>query len=247
MKKIYTKLAASVLAVVVSLAMIGGVSYAWLTLSESPAVNGINVTIAGGRTILLAPDVTKTVTTGDGEVTVHYPGKFSDTLNLSKYESYDYLNTLAGLLPVSTADGIYWFIPAYDESNRLKAVSEFEIDGSLQYANLQKAADGCYAYLDFWIVSPGSEYNIRVDTDTRSHTGSYLIELPEAKAADGSFVLAETPGLIGASARVGFLVNTETGSNEGMQSYTESPDFDSRYSKLLGQYSEPGGSGGRTV
>ena len=211
MKKVYTKLAASILAVVVSLAMIGGVSYAWLTLSESPAVNGINVTIAGGKTILLAPDVTKTVTTGDGEVTVHYPGAFSDTLNLSKYESYDYLNTLAGLRPVSTADGLYWFIPAYDEGNRLKPVSEFEIDDQLKYANLKKAADGCYIYLDFWIVSPGSEYNIRVAADARSHVGSYLIELPEAKAEDGSFILAETPGLIGATARVGFLVNTETG------------------------------------
>ena len=34
-------------------------------------------------------------------------------MNFSRYTTYSYLNDLAGLTPVSTADGVTWFIPQY--------------------------------------------------------------------------------------------------------------------------------------
>lgn len=243
MNKAYVKFAASILAVVVAFTMIVATSYAWLTMSKSPAVNGINVAVSGGKSILLAPDITKTVTTDDGsEVIVHYPGSFEDKLNFSKHETYNYLESLSGLSPVSTSDGIYWMLPTYDENTgKLNAFSEFDVDGTLENANVVESDGGSYVYLDFWVVSPGSEYELRVSTDTKSATGSFLIELPDVtETEDGGFTLADTEGMVDSTARVGFLVNDDRGNTESMFAYTESEAYESRYRSLSGVYQEKG-------
>ncbi|MBO5068749.1 MAG: hypothetical protein J6C37_00050 [Roseburia sp.] len=242
MKKIYLKLAASAMSIMVALTMIVGASYAWLTLSQSPTVNGIQVAISGGKTILLAADLTKTVTDANGnEVTVHYPGEFSNYLNISKYESYDYLKKLSGLSPVSTADGLYWLIPVYDEDTAaLKDFCEFAVDGTLQYANVTENAGGNYIYLDFWVVSPGTEYNLRVSTDTKTNEGSFLIELPGVEEIEDGFRLADTEGIVASSARIGFLVNADTAGTETMAAYAASENYNTQYKSVLGVYQEKG-------
>lgn len=226
------------LSVVTAFTMIIGASYAWLTLSESPAVNGINVSIGGGNTILLAPDLTEVI---DG-VIVHYPGAFDETLHLSQYDTYQYLNDLAALSPVSTADGIYWMIPVYEkETGKLKDISEFTVDSTLAYANRTEDGEGAYVCLDFWIVSPGSEYDVHVAMDTKSKEGSYLIELPSVTETEsGSYTLGETTDHAASVARIGFLVNSDMGNTEGMNAYSQSEDFDKRFKSLRGVYQEPG-------
>lgn len=242
MRKIYIKLASSLLAVIVALVMVGSVSYAWLTLSENPAVSGIQVAIGGGNTILLAADMTETVKDEYGnDIVVHYPASFDETLNLSQYDTYDYLGTLTGLNPVSTADGIHWVIPAYDESTgALQNISEFTVDSSLKQANRTEEGEGYYAYLDFWVVSPSSDYDLHVSVDTKTGEGSFLIELPEAKQVDDGLVLGETSGRVASTARVGFLANPMVSSNVAMETYALSREYDSRFKTLLGEYSEPG-------
>ena len=215
--------------------MVVGATFAWLTLSQSPEVGGINVTIGGGRTILLAPDVTEVVETEDGEkITVHYPGEFGSTLNLLQ-ENYM-------LSPVSTSDGLYWMIPSYDEeTGELKEFREFQVDQTLENANVKQTNGGSYAYMDFWIVSPGSEFKIRVSTDTKKNVGSYLKELPKAeKAEDGSFVVTDTEGIIESIARVGFLVNTDDVGEAVLNAYKESENHISQYETLSGIYQEKG-------
>lgn len=243
MKKIYMKLTASLFGIVIALTMLIGVSYAWMTISGNPAVNGINVTIGGGRTILLAADLTETVINEEGEkVVVHYPGAFQNTLNVSQHSTYDYLTSLSGLNPVSTSDGIHWILPAYEEeTGKLKDISEFTVDDTLENANTTKTEMGSYIYLDFWIVSPGSEYDIRVAADTKSREGSYLMELPGVtKGEDGVCRLSDTQGIVSSIARVGFLVNADTVSTEGMASYMSSKDYNDKYNSLLGVYPEKG-------
>lgn len=243
MKKIYMKLAASAFSIMISLTMVVGATFAWLVLSQSPVVNGISMSISGGRTIMLAPDMMQTVKDADGkEILIHYPGKFESTLNFSEYESYDYLKELAGLSPVSTADGLYWLLPSYDEATgMLNSYEQFIVDDSLEYANLTENVDGNYIYLDFWVVSPGTEYDLRISTDVKKSIGSYLMELPGVEEAEnGSLQLAETEGLVEAAARVGFLVNTDTLETETMNAYTESEQYDDRYSSLLGNYQKKG-------
>ncbi len=241
MRKIYIKLASSLLSVLMALAMVIGASYAWMTISESPAVNGINVSLGGGNTILLAPDLTKVLTDENGnEVILHYPGAFDEKLNLSQYDTYSYLQELAGLSPVSTADGLHWILPAYDQTTgTLLDVSKFAVDDNLSTANGTET--GTYAYLDFWVVSPGAEYDLRVSTDIKTNQGSFLMELPAAqKAEDGSFSLAKPSGQVASVARVGFLVNQQTAGTAEMGLYSRSQDYNSRYKKLLGVYREAG-------
>lgn len=243
MKNIYIKLAASVLSIVVALTMTVGATYAWMTLSSSPLVNGISVAIGGGNTIMLAPDLTQIVTDENGnQVLVHYPGKFNNTLRFSDYESYDYLSGLSGLSPVSTADGLYWMLPVYEEeTGMMKTVSEFHVDKLLEHANVEKTENGSYIYMDFWVVSPGSEYNLRVSTDTRNHQGSYLIEIPGVEETeDGKLQLAQTQGIIESCARIGFLVNTKTTDTESMNAYINSGNYQGQYKSLQGIYPEKG-------
>lgn len=254
MRKIYMKLVAMSLALILSITVVAMSSYAWLVLSDSPTVSGIQVAIGGGNTILVAPDVTQVV---DGK-TYHYPGYFSDTLNFSQYSAYDYLRELGGLTPVSTADGVNWYLPAYYDttdsrvqlgqvpSGELKDVSQFRLDDYLNYANLkateqEKLSEGSYIYLDFWVVSPGSNYTLRVSTGDDTG-GSFLIDLmePVLRGDEGTdYVLGQSEGLSAAAcARVGFLVSPDRVTDNTMGYYQNTPAYDSRYTQLRGWYQE---------
>lgn len=253
MNKAIAKLIAALMALVLSVAMIVTITYAWMTLSSTPVVEGIQITIGGGNTILVAANLTETV---DG-VTYNYPGRFSDTLNFGLYEEYDYLNNLAPLSPVSTADGIYWFLPErygiLDNevilggavAGQLKPITGFTMEYALEHANLEKdnteASKGSYAYFDFWVVSPGTDYTLRVSKGD-DNQGSYVLELmtPEQTEA-GSYTLTLSGGSAQASARVGFLVNEDYVVDNTMYYYQNSYSFDSRYSRLRGSYQIPGG------
>lgn len=234
MKKIYTKLFLTAMALLLSVTMIVSVTYSWLVISKSPAVNGVSVMIGGGKTILLAADLTTTVTAEDGrQSVVHYPGGFADTLRFSDAES----GTFGALSPVSTADGIHWVIPRYDENGTLLETKRFEVDSTLTYANGNSG--GGYLYLDFWMVSPGSAYDVRVSMDKQSMEGSYLMELPDVEeTADGGYTLSQSQNIVASSARVGFLVSGENAGDAALGAYLVSEGYDDRYTSLLGVYPE---------
>lgn len=259
MKKMIIKLIAAGLSLVLAVTVAVMSSYAWLTLSDSPVANGIYIAVAGGNTILVAPDLTYSDETG----TYHYPGVFDDTLNFSQNLSYQYLNYLGGLTPVSTTDGLNWVLPAYYEKNdpevvsgaalngELKSVSDFTVDSTLAYANLmntktEQIDQGSYIYLDFWVVSPGEDYRLRISTGDDSG-GSFAIGLMEPQEADtdgdgvaDSYVLSPSADSAAASVRVGFLVNEDTVTDESMANYTQSALYNDRYNRLKGIYQEPG-------
>lgn len=113
-RKQYTKLVVAVISILMATAMVVTVSYAWMTISDNPVLTGIQVTIGGGTTILLAPDVTQQLE--DGTV-VHYPGTFSNRLNFNQEKGYEYLQTVLGLSPVSTVDGVTWVMPVFYDAN----------------------------------------------------------------------------------------------------------------------------------
>ena len=66
---------------------------------------------------------------------------------------------------------------------------------------------GNYVYLDFWVVSPASDYNLRVSRGD-DNGGSFVLELmsPEGDA-EGNYTIVSTAGNAAASARIGFLVD----------------------------------------
>lgn len=249
MSVVFRKLVATIVTLLISVTMVVAVTYAWMTLSSSPAVEGFQISLAGGNTILVAPDFTTTV---DG-TTYHYPGYFSDKLIFSRFSEYDYLNEIDALLPVSTADGVNWFMPAYydilDEQvvngdacvGDLKPYSAFFCDTTLSYANLadNTEAKGHYIYLDFWVVSPGTDYTLRVSRGDENG-GSFLVEIPEVVQGEDGYELEKTAGSIAASARIGFLANTVNITDNTMLYYQRSRGFDSDYTRLRGIYSESG-------
>ena len=256
MKKTYIKLIALSLMLALSVSMVVVVSYAWMVLSNKPEVAGIQVTIGGRNTILVAADVTKTV---DG-VIYHYPDYFTDKLIFGRHESYRYLRELDSLMPVSTADGIHWFLPEYYDSTdaavrngtaaagQLKDISLFTLEEDLAHANLSGAeedvlAEGSYAYLDFWVVSPGSDCTLRVSVPTMegdNSGGSFLLEQMQPRYTGGQYGLTGSDSQAAAMVRVGFLTNTDTITDDTMVHYLSSPFYKDSYRSLRGSYSEPG-------
>ena len=256
MKKVYIKLIALSLTLALSVTMVVAASYAWVVLTTTPEVSGIQITIGGGNTILVAADLSKTV---DG-VVYHYPDKFSDSLNFGQHETYAYLQTLDGLMPVSTADGINWFLPEYYDASdpevkegkipagQMKAIVDFLQECDLSHANLSGAdeellAEGSYIYLDFWVVSPGTDCTLRISVPTvegDNSGGSFLLDLPRGVAAENGFTLKNGELHAAAMFRVGFLTNSDTLVDNTMVHYMTSSNYDERYRTLRGSYAEPG-------
>lgn len=220
MKRILPQFFITVVALLVTGLMIVSMSYAWLVLSSAPETKGISVSIGGGTTILLAPDVSGV---DDQGRTYHHPGEFSAVLNLSQNDTYRALSDSGALSPVSTVDGIHWMTQAYDQYGDPAGFTE---------------AEKGWICFDVWVVSPGGEYDLRVSTDKNSMQGSYLVELPDVVEEEGGYALRATSGRFAASARVGFLVNTEGVEDQDMRTYMNSQGYEGRYWKLQGRYDD---------
>ncbi|MCD8323373.1 MAG: hypothetical protein LUC32_00195 [Clostridiales bacterium] len=233
----YTKLVATFACLVLALSLMVVSSYAWMSMSSSPAVEGLQVTIGGGNTILVAPDVTETV----NGVTYHYPGSFSGELNFSQTEYYEELSNLGGLTPVSTADGVTWYLPVYSEDTG--EIDSYTAETNLAHANVsadqgETIAEGHYIYLDFWIVSPTDGYTIRVSSGGETD-GSYVLALRDVAETEEGWTLESGDDQSSATARLGFLVDeTAVEDDNSMYLYMQSADYSSDYSSLAGVYEE---------
>ena len=244
-KKAYIKIACTAAALLCAMAMIVMSSYAWLTASTSPVAEGIQVAVGGGSTILLAPDVVN-------DAGKHYPGAFGATLRLDDLLDAD---AYSGLTPVSTADGLNWYLPVYyteddpevqaetAKAGDLKPYDQFLCDERLTYANLpvddERAAKGSYLYADFWVVSPGSRYELRVSTSNdASGAGSYVVDLPQVVETKNGFAMQTPEYPASESLRVGFLVN-QNAAAESADAYAANGG-DQRYTKLMGDYQKAG-------
>lgn len=244
-KKAYIKIACTAAALLCAMAMIVMSSYAWLTASTSPVAEGIQVAVGGGSTILLAPDLVN-------NERVHYPGAFGATLRLDALLDAD---AHSGLTPVSTADGLNWYLPVYyteddpevraetAKAGDLKPYDQFLCDERLTYANLpvddERAAKGSYLYADFWVVSPGSRYELRVSTSNdASGAGSYVVDLPQVVETEVGFAMQTPEYPASESLRVGFLVN-QNAAAESAAAYAANRG-DQRYTTLRGDYQKAG-------
>ena len=244
-KKAYIKIACTAAALLCAMAMIVMSSYAWLTASTSPVAEGIQVAVGGGSTILLAPDVVDE----DG---VHYPGTFGATLRLDDLLDAD---AHSGLTPVSTADGLNWYLPVYyteddlevqaetAKAGDLKPYDQFLCDETLTHANMsaddESAAEGSYLYADFWVVSPGSRYELRVSTSNdASGAGSYVVDMPQVVETEDGFAMQTPEYPASESLRVGFLVN-QNAAADSAAAYAANGG-DQRYTTLMGGYQEKG-------
>lgn len=240
MNKTIGKLIASVLALIVAASLVGMSSYAWMNLSATPEMEGIQINIGGSNTVKVAADMT---TVGEDGIVYHYPGEFSELLNFSQYETYDYLSGVAGLTPVSTADGVHWIL------SDISGESEYLVDDMLLYANMtaddiaQNGGNpGSYVYLDFWVVAPASSYRLRVSTgNSEEDSGSFVIALPQpGEDGNGGYTLVDPDLTATSMVRIGFLANCGYVGQTELGHYLGSDHYDSRYVKLMGLFSDPG-------
>lgn len=205
------KITAAVLLVLAAASLVGAATYAWHILSVAPEAGGMQITIGAAKVIQVAPDVTA----DDGR---HTYGTFGDTLDITKDANYNYLNGLAGLTPVSTADGVHWYLPQYgDAADGMEGPTAFTEDKNLAHANLpaeQAAAaqEGSYYYMDFWVSAP-EDFNLRLAAGDSKSAGSYALTLPlPQKSAEGGWTLSYNDAGLAAQKclRLGFLTGLDS-------------------------------------
>lgn len=204
------KITAAVLLVLAAASLVGAATYAWHILSVAPEAGGMQITIGAAKVIQVAPDVA-----ADGS---HAPGTFGDTLDITKDANYDYLNGLAGLTPVSTADGVHWYLPQYgNAADGTEGPTTFTEEKDLAHANLpaeQAAAaqEGSYYYMDFWVSAP-EDFNLRLAAGDSKSAGSYALTLPlPQKSGESVWALDYNAGLAAQKClRLGFLTGLDGG------------------------------------
>ena len=236
-----TKLIAAGVLLVVAITIAVTGTYSWFVLSTAPEVSGMQITIGGANTILIAPDIAQSTQGG----TVHYPGQFSQTMNLTHQSDYDHLDSVRGLRPVSTADGLHWYIPSYTDltqGGELRDISKFVEDTTLEYANRTENGAGNYIYFDFWVVAPANQ-TLRVSTSLsqQDSAGSFVIARPEITADEnGEYLFSQTRSQAEACVRLGFLVNEEEVPELTMTTYLEHYANRGTYHSLRGNYQNAG-------
>lgn len=203
------KITAAVLLVLAAASLVGAATYAWHILSVAPEAGGMQITIGAAKVIQVAPDVA-----ADGS---HAPGTFGDTLDITKDANYDYLNGLAGLTPVSTADGVHWYLPQYgDAADGTEGPTAFTEEKDLAHANVTDetvAQEGSYYYMDFWVSAP-EDFNLRLAAGDSKSAGSYALTLPlPQKSGEGVWALSyDDAGLAAQKClRLGFLTGLDGG------------------------------------
>lgn len=240
MKKTLMKLSAAAILAVIALVVAVVSTFAWYTVSGAPEVAGIQLNIGGTNTIRIAADIS--VVTEEG--VLHYPGRFSDSLNFARVDSYDYLKDIVSLTPVSTADGVHWFFPAKEGAKGDNVLSDYLMDDTYAYANLSElpvddAVHGSYVMLDFWVMAP-MDCTLRVSYGD-ADSGTYAVSLPyPVKNEEGKMVMGAPDPLLPACVRVGFLADTRTQKNGSMDAYVNSPVFNEEVHRLKGVYGESG-------
>lgn len=222
--KITAKLLSSILLLLISMTMTVCVSFAWVTLSDSPALSGIKVTFGTNPSIKIAENKTEII----NGVEVNYPGRFLETAVLDTPEAL--------LAPVSTADGIHWFVPVYDEKGVLL---DFVQDETGSHAN---TSEGGYIEMDFWVVSPLDNCYIRICSGDDDEVGTYVVELPQSIknfTNESGYNLDDTDTSLSSSIRIGFLIDeSPIETNEAMNAYMNSSTYESSYNSLRGNYGD---------
>ncbi|NCA74675.1 MAG: hypothetical protein EOM93_07550, partial [Gammaproteobacteria bacterium] len=176
------KLIASGLFLVLAVVTLVGASVAWFTISTRPEIGGLQVSLYANKALLISDSI-------DGE--------YGQLLDMD-----DQLSKYVELRPVSTADGVNWFLPTYEASGPLKDPSEFILDDDLTHANILSCAQdgtplegaaliaarekGFYVYTEFYMKTEEDQCDVRLSIPASTSLESW----ETAQGTYGTYALA---------------------------------------------------------
>ncbi len=191
------KLAVAAAGVLTSFAVLGTASYAWFTLSTNPEIGGMSFTLGGDETIMISTDQAQTF---------HY------TVDISGE-----MNTVNTLRPVSTVDGLNWYLCDYNENTGDIIENEFFLldwcvsenhadgtnggsaggdtggtagegaDGETAAGHTHCDNGGFYAYTDIWMKTIADQATLRLSVPNWRLNGGVNFH---KETIGGSYVLS---------------------------------------------------------
>ena len=214
MKKQAAKLYIAGAALVLALVLLASATFAWFTISTNPEIKSMEVSLYSKQTLLLSSD----------NLT------YSQNIDLSSL-----FKDFAPLHPVSTLDGINWFIPTYNNNGVINDPSDFILDDTLAYANVLTVTTGgtpltgtdltnaenrgYYVYADFWMQTEEESVDVRLSVPSLTSNldtweidqgtyGSYVLPGFVSTATDGGTTVTVDDNKCQNSMRIGFLIDS---------------------------------------
>ncbi len=237
-RKIKLKMIAMASIMLASLLLLVSVSFAWFSISTSPEVSGLQVTLFSDRAVLVS---------ADGET-------FDQSVSLA--ETFKYY---ADLKPISTVDGVNWFRAEYANTGSVKS---FILDNTGKHGNVgiymkdasgnftdtllgpselfDAEQEGYYVYCDIWLateleegcrvtlsapdlaVGNLQEWETDEEHEHGAKYGSYA--LAAYKKADDSETVYNIDNNAQTALRVGFMTYKVDGSTDRFVIYEPNAD-----------------------
>ncbi len=192
---------------VTSLAVLTTAGFAWYTLSTNPEISGMQVTLEGDRNIWISKN----------------GADFFRHIDISAEMSSE----MSTLRPVSTYDGLNWYVCDYHSSSGNIIEDEFflkdwcisEEHGTEGHTHCDNG--GFFAYTDIWITTKAGSAKIRLsipDSDERygeeETSGCYVLSYDYSVDKEGVKTIKLMSRGPETCARVGFMVFDATSGEE---------------------------------
>lgn len=223
MEQLKLKIALAFGGILTGIALISTAAYAWFTISTSPEVTGITISI---------------VPTGK-----EYPIEVS--LNQTDWTTELHMDNIVEqygpLRPITTFDGEHWYLPYYDIRGNVDEFHEVELS---EVANRLKGKDGFeepfnyLIYFDIWVRTRdrGTNYDMRLSNpagnvgDDEKYYGTFVLWDPQKSAKED-----EVPGNDAmACTRIGIqMLGTDDETTSPFYIYEPNSEMRSSYFKTV--------------
>ena len=202
------KLLSAALALLVALVLLASGTFAWFTLSTQTMASGLQVSME--------------FTGEEWPFWVSLDGvNFTKEASVQAYftQPDNSLEAVTYLRPISTRDGINWFLPNYDSIGSVsgfRPVSLESVASCLLHKNANHVLDeesNYLVYYDMWVKTedPNTDYYLKLTNPTNTgrvedyetQFGTYVLSVPQKKA-NGGYELTQESENATCCVRIGF-------------------------------------------
>lgn len=211
MKQLKFKIVMSVAGILLGITMIASASYAWLTVSVTPEIQRLVITVTpSGKEVPFEFSINYDDVGFNEEAAT-----WTTELHLNEQDQNGKPKKYT-LQPISTIDGTHWYLPKYSADGNVKGFWQLPNDRMSAWANKPNTKDNYLYYVDVYVRTRNKDKAQEMIISNpiinnlsagEHHFASYVLWDPEwVENADGTTTIKDNDAM--ASVRVGFQYTT---------------------------------------